>query len=561
MTDRDYERWTELQDREATGTALSAAEREFCARMAATHPLCAREDEMLNELAQLECEPDAGAREREEAVLAAIWNEAATSTTTNTATTQAETAAPSSVPSVITLRARTYSKLGGTLVAAAAVALLVGNGIGSWQRSRATDLEPQASRVELVYTSGDVRIDAHPAAFGQLLAEGSVVQVNDGTACLAIDPGIDVCVGKQSKLRVGRTAAVDGHVERRVDLLAGDVTAAIDPQPQGTRFSVVADKVWSTAVGTAYSVSLGKDGSVQTAVLSGKVLVGVEGKQQPVTAHQRAHLKHGTTHGSASVVTMARAEEAPYWAAIKTIELWRDPKTATLIVNDGHHRASLWLDGQEIGVSPLSSLIPAGEHRLTSLLADGRALEHTFMIAAGKTWSLDLNAEVAQLRAADGLSARVTDATDLMAKRTAETLPAVTIAPASELLARARQQLRQSRWQDAAATYRELRRLHGESAEAKTVLVSLAQLSIERLGQPAVALADLDIYLSEGGGALTQEARYLRIQALRAVGRESVARDAANAFLDDYPTSFQAEALRGDLSTQVTPMATPSRPE
>jgi hypothetical protein len=411
--------------------------------------------------------------------------------------------------------------------------------------------------VELVYTSGDVRIDAQPAAFGQLLAEGSVVQVNDGSACLAIDPGIDVCVTKRSKLRISRTVTVDGRTDRRVDLLEGDVTAAIDPQPAGARFSIVADKVWSTAVGTAFSVSRGKDGSVQTVVLAGKVLVGSEDKQQLVNAHQRAKVMHG----NAAVVAVARAEEAPYWAAIKTTELWRDPKTATLTVRDTNERATLWLDGQELGVSPLSSLIPAGEHRLTSVLRDGRSLEHTFMIATGKTWSLDLTAERAALRAAEGFTARVAESAELIAKRTDDTSQAIAITPASELLGRARQQLRQSQWQDAAATYRELRRLHADSAEAKTVLVSLAQLSMERLAQPAAALADLDTYLSTGGGALTQEARYLRIQALHSVGKHSVAMDAAKAFLDDYPQSFQAEALRDDFNAQVTPVASPSQPE
>jgi len=558
MNDLDYERWTELQDRSATGTALSTAEREFCARMVATNPLCAREQAMLDELLHLDCEPDAGAREREDAVLAAIWNEGTATSTSANVTPQPEITAAASEPLAVS-RTRNYGKLGATLVAAAVVALMVGDGIGAWRRSRSVTAESLTSRVELVYTSGDVRVDSQRAAFGQLLAEGSVVQVNDGTACLAIDPGIDVCLNKQSTLRVSKTTVIDGRVERRVDLLAGAATAAIDPQPAGARFSIVADKVWSTAVGTAFSVSRDKDGSVHTVVLSGKVLVGLHGddNQQPVSAHQRAKF----ADGNATVKAIARAEEAPYWAAIKTTELWRDPKTATLIVNDDQARATLWLDGQELGVSPLASLIPAGEHRLTSVLSDGRSIERRFMIAAGKTWSLDLKSELAARHVSDEINARVTDSADTTAKRTIDATAAITITPASELLARARQQLRQSQWQAAADTYRELRRLHADSAEGKTVLVSLARLSMERLNQPAAALADLDNYLATGGGALTQEARYLRIEALHSVGKHSVARDAANAFLDDYPQSFQAEALRHDLSAPVTPMATPSQPE
>ncbi len=539
MTDRDYERWTELQDRQATGATLSAAERDFCAQMIANHPLCAREDTLLSELARLEGESDAGAREREDAVLAAIWNE--TPITTHDDATVIAAAAPS--------RVRTWVKLGATLVAAAAVALAVGAGITRLRDGQeVAKVEPQPSRVELVYSSGNVQIDTRQAAFGQLLSEGSVVRVSEGAACLAIDPGIDVCLGKESTLRITRTKVAD----RRVDLLEGSATAAIDPQPSGARFSIVASGVWSTAVGTAFSVAHDKNGHVDTVVLSGKVLVGAEGKQQIVSAHQQAK----SLGDKATVSPIARSQEAPYWAAIKTTELWRDPKTSTLVIEDADTHAALWLNGEEIGVSPLSSLIPAGEHRLTGVFQDGTSIERTFLVAAGKSWTFDLGAAYAEALAADAFRNRVV-AAPLPSIKQAQ--PVTTeITPASELLALARQQLRQQDWNGAAATYRQVRALHGESAEGKTVLVSLAQLSLERLNQPSAALHDLDTYLALGGGALTQEARYLRIAALRAIGKTAVAQDAARAFLDDYPTSFQATTLRNELLTPIAPATAPA---
>lgn len=529
MTDRDYERWVELQDRQASGSTLSAAERDFCVQMTTSHPLCAREDALLNELSRLEGDADPGAREREDAVLAAVWNE-----------TPITAHAPETIAAEPSRRSmRTWVKLSATLVAAAAVALAVGTGIGRLHNDKdvAKLAEPQPSRVELVYSSGDVRIDATQAAFGQLLSEGSVVSVNDGAACLAIDPGIDVCLGKQSSLRITRTKVAD----RRVDLLAGNATAAIDPQPTGARFSIVANDVWSTAVGTAFSVAHDKSGQVDTVVLSGKVLVGAKDKQQVVSAHQQAKVVDEKT----MVRPIARSQEAPYWAAIKTTELWRDPKTATLVIDDAGEHAGVWLNGEEIGASPLSSLIPAGEHRLTSVFKDGTNIERTFMVGAGGSWTLDLAAAHADALAAEAFRNRVTETPLATVKKATPGNAAVP--PASELLALARQQLRQQDWQGAAETYRQIRALHAESAEGKTVLVSLAQLSLERLDQPSAALSDLDTYLSLGGGALTQEARYLRIAALRAIGKKSVAQDAARAFLDDYPTSFQATTLRQEL--------------
>jgi outer membrane protein assembly factor BamD (BamD/ComL family) len=61
-------------------------------------------------------------------------------------------------------------------------------------------------------------------------------------------------------------------------------------------------------------------------------------------------------------------------------------------------------------------------------------------------------------------------------------------------------------WTQAAVTYRQLRRSHPGSAQAKTVLVALGQLQLDRPGQPAAAKQSFSAYLSAGGGALSQEA-------------------------------------------------------
>jgi len=544
MTDRDYERWTELRDREAIGIPLSTLDREFCERMASEHPLCAREDALLAELADLSATPDSGSREREEAVLAAIWND----------TPSADLEAGANTSAVRQGSSRGYPKV--TLVAvAAAIALAVFGGLHVLRDARTAPVaDAQPSRVELVYTAGNVTVDAHAAAFGQLLAEGSVVDASDGAACLAMDPGIDLCLERGSSLRVTRSTGSD----RRVDLLHGRVTAAVTPQPVGTRFSVVADQVWSTAIGTAFSVSRGSNKSVETVVLSGKVLVGTQGKQSPVSAHQRAKVIGDKT----TVAAMARAEESPYWASLKTTELWRDPKTAALVVTDDGSHASVWLNGHELGTSPLSSLIPAGEHHLRSVRANGSSVEQRFSVAAGKTWSTHVKLEAAvegvepgteesaKLAVIDGATRKHSQ------QRGLESQAAAKVVTASELLAQARQQLRGKDWRAAAITYRSVRALHPDSAEAATVLVSLAKLSLEHLDDPTAALSDLNSYLASGGGSLTQEARYLRIQALRRLGKSSMATDAARAFLDDYPTSFQAETLRRELAAS-SPSATP----
>ena len=80
------------------------------------------------------------------------------------------------------------------------------------------------------------------------------------------------------------------------------------------------------------------------------------------------------------------------------------------------------------------------------------------------------------------------------------------------------------------------------SAEARASLVSLGELQLSQLAEPAAALRSFDAYLA-AGGALAQEARYGRIRALRRLGRADAAREATAAFLRDYPGSAQARTL------------------
>jgi hypothetical protein len=127
-------------------------------------------------------------------------------------------------------------------------------------------------------------------------------------------------------------------------------------------------------------------------------------------------------------------------------------------------------------------------------------------------------------------------------------VPAPVAPTANEMLAQARKLLRAERFDLAALAYQALRQSHPESPEARTVLVSLAELQLDRLGQPQVALGNLEQYLGGGSGALVEEARRVRIRALRALGAEAQERAAIEEFLTVHPRSFQAAALRGRLA-------------
>lgn len=113
---------------------------------------------------------------------------------------------------------------------------------------------------------------------------------------------------------------------------------------------------------------------------------------------------------------------------------------------------------------------------------------------------------------------------------------------AAEMLKEAQSLRAQGNATGAAAAYRRLQAQHPRSAEAHASRLSLAELMLGPLGDPAGALAAYDAYL-RGGGGLRQEARYGRILALRRLGRGSEASAAVDAFVRDYPNSVQARAL------------------
>jgi hypothetical protein len=115
------------------------------------------------------------------------------------------------------------------------------------------------------------------------------------------------------------------------------------------------------------------------------------------------------------------------------------------------------------------------------------------------------------------------------------------------MLSDARRLMRNAHFQAAASQYESLRAAYPHSAEAHTVLISLAELELDQLGRPERALVELERYLVVGG-PLSEEARHLRVRALRSLGQREGERRAIEAFLEQYPSSFRAAALQRRLA-------------
>jgi hypothetical protein len=522
-------RWAELMDRHARGEALSPEEQAFCERFAASDAAAAAEQEFYAELAHLDATPDARSRALVDAALAGLVQDGENQERRT----------------VSLMRRDLGSRAAVAMAAAAALAAAAGLGYVAFGPSAAPEVvsAPVAppTRVELVYASGDVRIDGRAPAQGTtLLREGSTIEVARGSACIAMDPGIDLCASGATTLKLTRTLTP----WRRLDLVSGEVGVQLAPQAEGSRFSIVADGVWSTAVGTAFTVAHDGESGIRTTVLHGKVRVGNDGGQEHiVAAHQRARVRAGR----ADVAPVMRAEESTEWAILRPASLWREPVSATLAL-DGAPGTEVVLDGNAVGITPLSTLIPVGAHRL-ALRVDGRvALEREFVAEAGRVVALDIDWGALAIAPVPVPAVEAPAALEPRAPASATAPAPQTQRSAAQSLGEARRLLRDGRYAAAAGEYEALRRNFPASPESHTVLVPLAQIELDRLGRPERALVHLDRYLGSGQGALAQEARYARIRALASLAQTRQETAAIEEFLRLHPTSLRAARLEERLA-------------
>lgn len=576
-TGPDYERYLELSDREACDELLTPDENSFCRSFERRFPEACQELQSYAELAELNAAPDAASRALVDRTLAQL---------------EMEDAARAS-EEVRMLRGRRPPGL-AILVAVAAFALGSGYALikhGSSGHNRASG---PLARAELVYTSGDVSIsNASDTASKTLLSEGSIISTQKGAACVLIDSDINVCLAPDSRMRL---SAIAGPA-RVVDLEKGKLATRLATQPEGMSLSIVADGVASTAVGTAYSVQKDPEsGRVTTTVLNGKVRVGRGNEVLVVSAHERAITKSRGAAIKPTVRSVRRTEEAPSWALLGPTVLWHDPVAATLEVRGEPTGAEAWLDDQWLGLTPVSSLIPAGEHRVSVRKHNQEFLARDVYLSAGDSQDViytdsladDTRSESAPSanggRPADAADANA-DSADRDRDRDRERSPhrssaghgnrrgsrardqarshgrsnieaepeeSSTTTDASNGgglgLRQARQAVRAGQFRAAAAIYEQLTEGSASSEEASTAMVLLGQLRLNQLSDPKGALAPLNAYLKRGG-PLSVEARVARIEALRRLHRTSEESSAIVEFLRLHPRSFEVKRLQARLNT------------
>jgi hypothetical protein len=324
---------------------------------------------------------------------------------------------------------------------------------------------------------------------------------------------------------------------------------------------------------------------VTTVVLNGKVRVGRDAEVSVVSAHERAVSQ---THGPAMrpiVTSVSRTEEAPSWALLGPTVLWHDPVAATLDVHGQPAGAEAWLDDQWLGVTPVTSLIPAGEHRLSVRVHNREIMARDLYVHAGDTQAIGYTADRPQpARVGIGVGGagvieeatveREYDRDDVRtpshsarrprhrehgrgsyrANREPDEPAVVQEAAETEAdngglgLRQARQAVRAGQFRAAAAIYEQLAEGGASSEEASTAMVLLGQLRLNQLSDPKGALAPLNTYLKRGG-PIAVEARAARIEALRRLNRTGEETVAIEEFLRLHPRNFEVNRLQARLET------------
>jgi len=494
MNDAACERWVMLSDRAAVGEPLSAEDLGFLRDHGASCAACAGEARLWGSLGRL----------------------------------LSEGSEPPHLVDVAPARGRPRAErpwlrrglfAGGAVAAlAAAAAALVARGRAPLEAAPAVAVSDAS--VSLVLVSGAVAVRGVQAAAGAALGADDAVQIGDGRACLAYSTGISACADVGSRLVL--LGAEGGQEALRLD--AGTVVCRLEPQPPGTRFSVVTAVGRITARGTVFAVEHLDGGEVAVRLHRGAIAIEAAGG-----AHLELAAPASAVVGASIRSTPPTGEGFARDARLGALaELSAAAATAPLDLDTRPPGARITLDGLDLGDAPLSALVGRGEHRVVVTEPGYTSFEGRFAVLGAERVSRTVELSPAAPAASRAPAPAAVTSGD---------------PPPAELLAQARVLRGAGRYADAAATYQRLLRAHPRSAEARAALVSLGELQLSQLAEPAAALRSFDAYLA-GGGSLAQEARYGRIRALQQLGRSEAARDATAAFLRDYPGSAQARSLR-----------------
>jgi hypothetical protein len=387
----------------------------------------------------------------------------------------------------------------------------------------------ESSAAEITFAAGAVEAGPAPAAIlaGTALAEGAVVRTTAGTACLRIEPGVRVCLDRDTEV-VMRDKSL---AHRRLNLAHGHLVASLDPQPAGAQFTVTStNDAAVTAHGTVFSVETHGDGVV-VRVHEGAVDAGAANRTRKVVAHE------SFTIGEPDSRPASQDEEALDRAIARPGDLWIGGPWSALDIKSDVPGAVVSVDGLSVGVAPIAMLVSPGTHSVRA--GEPETMGELVRVSEGEHWSRTFTAPRAPTTPAVSTSGTRPPRGVPNRSGTGRATPA-------DLLSKARDLRADGKAAEAAAAYRELEAQYPKSPEAHASFVLLGDIELANLNDASGALRSFNAYLV-GGGELAQEAKYGRIRALRALGRSAEERKAIEDFVATYPKSVQTRTLQSRL--------------
>jgi ferric-dicitrate binding protein FerR (iron transport regulator) len=516
-------RWDELQARWASGERLSADEERERLEYASVDPLAREELLVFAELRNRATCDDAGVSPALiDDVLDAVRGRPRLRLVT-----AAERRA-----SVTARGPRRVSAQRGLLVAAALAVAGVLVAVFGLTASKSAQTTPQAGATEavpvvqtaaarLALAAGQVTVDGRKGKVDlSPLLQGQTLETHDGSACLIIEPSVDVCLAGHSALRLESLDA--RHVRLRVE--AGTALASLSRRAPGSSFSFVMADVSATATGTTFAARRANGGG-EVIVVEGMVDVARgAGRPERLSAHSRALVR------AAGVVfepaALSGGDEARLLALRASHSLWSGPSRGALqLVSASPVPLLAGIDDASPLPLPLQALVAGGKHRVTWRDAAGSETSSWVEIREGETRRLEAPARGPPPAAAAGP-------------------PVETRSPAA-LLEAARREIARGKPREALAFYEKLGASYPNSAEAHTVRVTIGKLELGA-GKYERALRQFDAYLRQGG-ALAPEAMAGKVHALHALGRRSEERAAIQQYLARNPSGLEAPLFQKQL--------------
>ncbi len=390
----------------------------------------------------------------------------------------------------------------------------------------------------LLLSSGDVRVGGEVLGLGSTLEQGSRISMARGHAVMELTDGISVFMdeGAQVEIRELGQTLVDLFVK------SGRIIVQVNPDHDGPPLLVTTDDGSIAVTGTVFSVAV-VDGRSSVSVFRGSVKLKSEtGQVRPLRLGEEAVL------GREGVTQISREGESAVSDMLRTLELLTSKEGIALEIDSVPAGAAVFVDGVELGITPVRASVRAGYRRLDIKKEGFESVRE--LLELGVERKLTRVFELGELSQTEVASSVTSETARRKTSDSKKISPVSTgpVATPAEMIARAQVFRMERNWAAAVGAYGDLIDAHPSSAQARAALVSMGNIQLENLNKPRAALKVFDAYLARfGKGTLAREASFGRANALRALGKSGQERAALESFLRDYPDSILAQRVKTRL--------------